>query len=488
MSYRRQLLVLALLLVAGQAPVGAEDRSAAELLPESTVLYAEMTNPAALIETIFDHPLRETIENLEPYKQATQSQQYRNFLTGRKFVEIQLGMEWREAVETLTAGGIYVGVDAKTQGVAALIRAKDEESLAMFRDKLLELTKLGENPDRIKEGEYRGIKAYQVGDGKFAVVDEWLLATNKPDLGMAILDRLIDGEGTSLADNERFRQANKSKGAAPTAWAYVDVATIRDAGVAKDVFEGQSPNPGVELILGGVLSSLKQTPYGTVELNISQQALTLEAAMPHNAEWIPEEREFFFGPGGEGRSVALPEVPNTLFTLSTYRDVSEMWLRAGDLFDEKVNDGFAEADANLTTLFAGKDFGEDILGSLTPQMGFIATRQDFTDVLPAPAIKLPSFALVLNLREPETMTRELRRTFQSMVGFFNVLGAMEGVLNWKWTWRSWMTVPSLSRLCISPRKTIENQLMLTSYSTSAQPLVSRTNDSSCPVRRILPEH
>jgi hypothetical protein len=103
-----------------------------------------------------------------------------------------------------------------------------------------------------------------------------------------------------------------------------------------------------------------------------------------------------------------------------------MWLRAGDLFDEKINDGFAQADANLTTFFAGKDFGEDILGSLTPQVGFVASRQDFTDILPQPAIKLPSFALVMELREPEEMTRELRRTFQSMIGFFNVLGAMEG--------------------------------------------------------------
>jgi hypothetical protein len=103
-----------------------------------------------------------------------------------------------------------------------------------------------------------------------------------------------------------------------------------------------------------------------------------------------------------------------------------MWLRAGDLFDENINDGLAEADANLTTFFSGKDFGEDILGALTPQIGFIATKQSFADIMPVPTIKLPQFALVMDLREPESMTRELRRTFQSMIGFFNVIGAMEG--------------------------------------------------------------
>ena len=103
-----------------------------------------------------------------------------------------------------------------------------------------------------------------------------------------------------------------------------------------------------------------------------------------------------------------------------------MWLRAGDLFDEQINDGFAEADANLTTFFSGRDFGEEILGALTPQIGFIATRQDFSDTLPIPAIRLPQFALVLEMKNADQMTRELRRTFQSMIGFFNVLGAMEG--------------------------------------------------------------
>ena len=421
---RYLFFVCLVILTPFQSP--ADERTAADLLPESTVLYAEIPNPAELISTIFDHPLRETIENLEPYKQATQAQEYRNFLTGRKFVEIQLGMEWREAVETLTARGIYVGLDAETQGVAALIRAKDAESLSLFRDKLLELTKLGQNPDQIKQGEYRGVKAYEAGEAKFAIVDDWLVVTNKSDLGTSILDRLIDGEGACLTDKEHFWEASNLKGRSSTAWAFVDVAALRDAGVAKDVFEGQSPNPGVELILGGILSTLGKTPYGTIEVKLDQQQLKVDVSIPHDPAWVPEEREFFFGPGGSGRAADLPKVPDTLFTLSTYRDVSEMWLRAGDLFDEKTNDGLAEADANLTTFFAGKDFGEDILGSLTPQIGFIATRQDFSDILPSPTIKLPSFALVLQLKEPGTMTRELRRTFQSAVGFFNVVGAMEG--------------------------------------------------------------
>lgn len=412
--------------LAAVEPLSAENRVATRLMPPQTVLYAEIPNPPELLSTIFDHPLRAKIEALEPYRQATRTDGYRAFLTGRRFVEIQLDMEWREALDTLTAHGIYLGVDAESQGLALLIHAKNAESLELFKNKLLEITRLGKNPDQIKQGEYRGIQAYQIDNTKFAIVDDWLLVTNKSETGEAVLDRLIDGAGECLADNPNFQAARGRRPDHLTGWGYADLQTLRTAGVAKKLFAGRAENPAVELLLGGIASSLQHTPFATVSLQASDAGLGVDFSMPHQADWVPEERTFYFGPEGSGRAPGVPQAVQTLFTLSTYRDVSEMWLRAGDLFDERINDGFAEADATLTTLFAGKDFAEDILGVLKPEISFIATRPDFTDVLPVPAIKVPQFALVLELKEPETMTRELRRTFQSMIGFFNVIGAMEG--------------------------------------------------------------
>lgn len=407
-------------------PLFAKERVATQLMPPQTILYAEIPNPPQLLSTILDHPLREKIEALEPYQQAVRTNGYRAFLAGRKFVEIQLNMEWREALDTLTAHGIYVGLDAKTEGLAILIHAKNAESLELFKTQLLEITRMGKNPDQIKQGEYRGVTAYEVDKNKFAIVDDWLLVTNKSETGKLVLDRLIDGSGNSLADSKNFQAASSQRPDETTGWGYVDVQTLREAGVAKKLFTGKTGNPAVELLLGGIVSSLQHTPFATASLQASEAGLGLELSMPHQADWVAEEREFYFGPDGSGQAPAAPVAQQTLFTLSTYRNVSEMWLRAGDLFDERINDGFAEADASLTTLFAGKDFAEDILGALQPEVSFVATRPDFKEVLPVPAIKVPQFALVVQLKEPESMTRELRRTFQSMIGFFNVVGAMEG--------------------------------------------------------------
>lgn len=413
-------------LMANHGVAEAGDRTAISLLPRTTVLYGEIPNPPALLSTILDHPLRTKIEALDAYKAATMTPGYLAFLGGRTFVEMQLEMKWREALETLTANGIFIGVDTVTEGVAILVHGKDAKSMDLFRTKLLEISRMGKNPDQIKEGEYRGVTAYEVNKARFAVVEDWLLITNKPDTGKAVLDRLLDDDGESLADNETFQQAQASRKNPDAAWGFANLQTLRDGGVAKKLFEGRAENPAAELLVGGILSSLQNTPFATAELAASESGIDFELAIPHKSEWVTEEREYYFGADGTGRGPVLPNIERRLFSLSTYRDVSEMWLRAGDLFNEKINDGFAEADANLTTFFSGKDFGEDILGSLTPQIGFVASSQDFTDILPIPAIKLPQFALVMEMKEPKTMTRELRRTFQSLIGFLNVIGAMEG--------------------------------------------------------------
>lgn len=399
--------------------------SDAKYYPETCIGYFELSDPVGLISTIFDHPLREKIEALPPYQMAIKSPQYKQFVMGRAMVETQLQMNWREALETFAAHRISMAVDAATDGGAAIVHGKDAASMKLFHDKLLEFAKAGPNRDKIKEGEHRGVKAYQIDKTRFAVYEDRMLIANKSELGKQVLDLLIDGGG-SLADNPRFQAASQSRDEGLAGWGFVDVQVIRDSGGADGVYNDKIDNPVGELLLGGIQSSLQQTPYATMSLIAGINDLVVTVGMPHQADWIPEQREYYFGPTGDGRGPALPALPETLLTLSTYRNFAEMWLRAGDLFGAEVNDGFAQADANLTTLFSGRDFGEDILGSFEPEVGFIATRQDFSNALPRPTIKLPAFAFVFHLKEPETMTRELRRIFQSLVGFFNVLGAMNG--------------------------------------------------------------
>ena len=201
---------------------------------------------------------------------------------------------------------------------------------------------------------------------------------------------------------------------------------LRKAGAGNGALKGKSDDAGAEVLLGGILGTLAKSPFATSSFYFSTKELRLNLSTPYDAKWIGEKREYFFGKNGKGNAPTALPAKNTLMTIAAYRDLSQMWLRASDLFDKGTNEELAKADSTLTTLFSGRDFGEDILGAFHPDMQIILTRQDFSKAKVVPAIKLPAGALVLRLKNPKKNTGELRRIFQSLVGFLNIAGAQEG--------------------------------------------------------------
>ena len=414
-----------------QSGVGADDnRSGADLLPATTVVFTEIADPAALIQTLTEHPLLSRIEKLHGYEKGVSGLQLVPLRIGVTFVELQLGMSWREALTALTEGGIWGAVNGPEHGNVLLVRARDEKTLSRIRDTLLRLArddaKRKEAPDPFKEDRYRDVTVYKMKDGGFATVGPWLVIATKPDLGRTVLDNLLDNKAGGLADSTGLRAARAAVKGKPAAWIYTNIKMIRDAGVAPKVYSGRADDPGGELLVGGVLEALKTADYSTTTLDITANGISLAVGLPCPADSVGEQREYFFGPAGTGKAHPLPRMDGLLFGLGSYRDISQMWLRAGDLFDERMNEKLAQADSQLATLFSGKDFAEDILGAFAPQVQLIATRQTFSDTVPRPAIKLPAFAIAFDMKDPEATRREMRRIFQSFIGFLNVIGAMNG--------------------------------------------------------------
>ena len=428
------LLAASLFLSSSCSAVKAENRpgtevSAAELLPPTTILFAEMSHPRQLVDLILSHPLREKVESFDKIGTALKSPGFAQFQMIVGVIEGQIGMTWKEAIEATTTGGFYLAFDPASNGVAVLTRARDRKTLEMLRDTFIRLArddaKNKGKSDPIETTEYRGITAYGMKDVRFATLDTWLIWTNKAALGKTILDNYADEGGTSLADSDRFQQARKSIVGKPTLWAYLDIGTLRDAGAAPGLMKKTTENPVAELLFGGLLETVQNTPYLAGSLYLTEKNVELKVAAPHDAAWISEARQYYFGVNGNGAAPPLLRPQQNLISLSTHRDLSAMWVHAPDLYGEKIEANMAKANTNLSTLFGGKDFSEEILGAVQPDMQIVATRQAFAEG-PVPAIKLPAVAAVFRFKDAETMRVEFRRLFQSLIGFVNVAGASKG--------------------------------------------------------------
>lgn len=410
-----------------EPPRGA-DCETAELLPKSIVACAEVSDFGTVLHTLMNHPLRARLDAMPAYEVFMQSGATGQLQMGLRAFEASMGQPWQKALETLADRGVTVALDASDGGVAVLIHSSDAELLERFRGFVLALRQM--QGAAAKQGDYRGFMANMVSDKwKMVRMHDWMLLTNNADLGKAIIDQYLDRNEETLLSNLAYVAASKDLDSAETTkrvmTAFLDVKTLREVGIGKNLNNAKTDNLAGEVALGGVLANIRHTPYLTGQLHLTNDGLSLRLAAPHQREW-ETPREYFFGAPELAAAPALLNVPNRLFALSTHRDLSQMWLRAGDLVSDRANDQLAVADTTLTTFFSGRDFGEDILGLFASDVQIVGMEQDFSDVLPQPAIKLPAFAMQFRMKNPEETQPELRRVFQSFVGFLNVVGAQNG--------------------------------------------------------------
>ncbi len=424
-------LLIASVLVSKPKSVIADDLEVRKLLPDSTAVYVE----AKSLESVLEHPFTKSLQDSNAFKKLWRSPEVMKLRGGLTLFEFAVGDKVELVVKSLTSNGLHLAVDKKTEGVVLLACTESQEWLDEYLQKLVKIAradaKSKDQPDPIREAEYRGIRGYEFQKMIVGSIGSVLVVTNKGELGKNIIDRHLDSTNDHLLSQPLFQKAWKSntEPSLPNttqqiAKAFVDLDTLRQAGVAKDLLMGKAKDFAGELILGGILASMQKTNFAVGELSLNATKLSLQVSVPHATEWTEDSRSFFVGPKGKGYASSLIEDSGMMASLIAYRNLSELWLRAGDLFDEKVNAQLAQADSTLTTLFSGKDFGTDILGAIEPQIQLIASEQVF-ETSNTPSIQLPSFGLVAKLKNPK-MKNEFKRTFQSFIGFLNVAGAMEG--------------------------------------------------------------
>lgn len=413
----------------GPAVLSAWGQDAAELLPDSTIAYLDVRKPTELRKEIEQHAIAKQLLALPQVKEFYGSKEFIQFRLVQWMLEWQLGATWRKAIDELAGDGIAIAIDGESQGLVVLLHGREEAKVEKFLNGLLKIAKDDAkkkgNEDSIKESEYRGIKAYRIDQARVAQVKNWVVITNKDETGKELIDSLLDGRSDKLSDNGNFKESMGTLSEDSAIRVFVDLKEMRERKIAEKLFAGKADDFFGELLLGGVLEVLPNTDYAVAQISVGEAKLEGEIKLPFGPKSITESRYHFFGENAVGRAPVPLNVPGAIASLTAYRNISDMWLRAGDLFNDKVNEDLANADNTLTTIFSGNDFGEDILGAVRPEFQLVVAKHEFELEKGIPAVQLPGFAMVFELKDPEKR-KELRRVFHSLLGFLNITAAMEG--------------------------------------------------------------
>ncbi len=427
---RLPVLAFFLLLAAIRPAVADDSRHPSRLLGENALVYFELARPDKLIDVATDPKLWDTVKQADAVERFLASDQFRQLRQAVEMFEAKLGVKWQPAVRDLVGGGVYVSFDPAA-GAVVIVKPRKPELLARLHDTFKELIEADaagsgrESP--IKSQDYKGITGWSFGRGEaHAIVGDVLAISNQSGAVKGVVDRHLGDAKRSLADAADFQQAAKSLPADRLGWGFVKLGLARLIPGFNKALDGPSENPAAEYLAAGVLEALKTAPYAAFSLHGDEQELRFRVTLPYEPSKVAEKRKWFFPPE-PGKAAYVPLKPKGMIqSISIHRDLSGMWVQRDKLFNDEVIAGLAQADSGLGLYFSGRDFGTEVLGALTPRMQFVAARQQFPQGEPIPAIKLPAFALVLEMKDPADFAKHLLLGYQKIVGIYNITGGMNG--------------------------------------------------------------
>ena len=118
-----------------------EVNSAAELLPDTTVLYVEAAQIKEDVSRVLNHPMRERIESLTVFQQQDVAENLVRLRAAISLFEAGMSMRLPVAIETIGHGGIFFAIDGDSSGIAILAKSKDAETADKLMDVVLSVVR-----------------------------------------------------------------------------------------------------------------------------------------------------------------------------------------------------------------------------------------------------------------------------------------------------------------------------------------------------------
>lgn len=409
------------------APAAPHTTDIARLAPESTVFYSEATRLDPLVDLALAPATHQMLAGLDAYQKYLQSKEYQQLTLGVGLLEARMDTDWRTLVRDLS-GGVTLCADPASQAGFIAIRARQPDLLKKLNTAVSEFIAADAQshgrPSPLKSEEHRGITGWSFGPNEnHIILSDLLVISNKPDVLKGVIDRYLDPSVPSLAGKPVFQQARAKRPADALAWSWADLATLRqDPNIQKTLNPPRS-NPLAELLVAGIADALRQAPFVTSSIVVDGTVVRLRTEAPFEAAQHSPSRSWFYSSGATDSAVGAP---STIGRFAIFRDLAGLWAARSELFDEATVAGFAQFDTQAGLFFSGRDFGPEVLGELTAPLQVVIARQEYSADQPVPALKLPSFALVLKLKHPDDFAQQLLLTYQKIIGFGNIIGGQQG--------------------------------------------------------------
>jgi hypothetical protein len=422
-NIRRPKLILVLVAMAVQTSMGAQPSPAViQWIPQDAVMSMELTRPRALLDLCAGEKAVEFITSLPAYQKQTSNPKFREFLGVVAYLEATLGTDWRTALAKLTGGGITFAV-CPEDTVILIVEAENEQMLNKLHETFLniakdEARKQGQ-PDRVASKKYQDITAWTFnGEEAHAIIGKRFVLSNRPEGLKAVLDRRAGSGGASLASKPAYRTAKSKMRSGAVATVFADLALLKQIPDVAELLEQPRKNPLAALAFAGIAESIRDSNWLALGLDIQGNTLILQPMV--DGRTVAQSSPAAFALPKEAGDGALPNlsVPRRIAAMTLYRDLHQFYAAKDELFPERTS-GLIFFENMMGIFFSGRDLTNEVLAETRPSLRFVVAEQEFDPSIGTPQIKLPAFAVILRLRNPERAKEIAEEAWQKALGLIN---------------------------------------------------------------------
>jgi hypothetical protein len=267
--------------------------------------------------------------------------------------------------------------------------------------------------------QYEGITAWTF-DGKesHAIIGKRLVLSNRPEGLKAVLELRADSKQASLASNRTYRAAKQAAGSDSAAWAFVNLRPLVQIPDIARLLDRQRANPLAALVFSGIVEAIRGSDWLSLGLRATEESLILRASVDSTASDTTGPAAFALpSEPGEG---AVPNliVPRRIAAMSLYRDLHQFYAAKDELFPERTS-GLIFFENMMGIFFSGRDLTEEVMAQTKPEIRLVLAEQEYDPEIGTPQVKLPAFAAVFRLRNPEQFDAVVEEAWQKAVGLVN---------------------------------------------------------------------
>jgi hypothetical protein len=409
-------------LVVQAATAGQSLPPAVRWIPQDAVISFELSRPAALLDLLAGDKAIAAVKGLPLYRQQESNPKFSEFLNMVKFLETSLDTDWRTGLAKLTGGGVTFAV-CPQDTVLLIVDAEDEHMLQRLHEIFLSLArseaeKQGQ-PGKVATTQYQDVAAWTF-DGKeaHAIIGKRLILSNRPEGLKAVLELRAGSEHASLASKPAYQAAKRQAGPDAAATVFADIGLLTQIPNVAELLRQQRQNPLGALAFAGIIEALRDSDWLALGLDVQDTTLVVRASVDGKPV-APTSPAAFALPKEPGEGV-LPNlsVPRRIAAMTLYRDLHQFYAAKDELFPERTS-GLIFFENMMGIFFSGRDLTNEVLAETRPELRFVVAEQEYDPAIGTPQVKLPAFAAILRLRNPERFNEVVEEAWQKAVGLIN---------------------------------------------------------------------